>query len=194
MVRIMIFIMMIFSFVAYADRESIPKPYIVTQEGMFESYYFKMIPENFHFEDDNLVIDSEAYGRAFRLNYDGTEEELWSVSGWHANNVYLAGKEAVNLVRLGNWARGQAPENEDLAVAFYERGKLLKSYSTADLIEKPDSVKLSVSHYQWKLSSNLARNNKYFYIETVENITYKFDVSTGEIVDVKLPNKQLNRD
>lgn len=187
MIRTLIFTLMMFSFVVHADSEMLPRPYLVTQEGMFESYYFKMIPENFHFDDEKLVIDSEAYGKAFRLNYDGTEVELWSVSGWYANKVYLAGKKAINLVRLGNWARGQAPKSADLAVAFYENGKPLKSYSTADLINKPDSVIQSVSHYQWKLSSNLTRNNKYLYIETVENITYKFDVSTGEILDVKSP-------
>ncbi len=183
----LLLVIAIISSASRADSEIMPRPYIVTQSGLFESYYFKMIPQVFHFEGDEIVIDSEAWGKAYRLNIDGTETELWSVSGWYSNKVYLTGENAKNLVRLGNWARGQKPKKEDLAVAFYEQGNLLRSYSTADLIKNPNSVKQSISHYQWQLSENLERNNKYFYIETVEKITYKFDVSSGEIVDVKHP-------
>ena len=60
-------------------------------------------------------------------------------------------------MRIGPWHRGERPQRDHLAVAFYKNGRLLKSYSTLDIIETSDlddtgqfrdeSVSVSVSHY-----------------------------------------------
>lgn len=156
-----------------ADSPAPMLPKVTTsKQGMI---WFKMIP----------VYDRgrSGYGVAYRLGKNGESTELWRVKGWYAFKVYLS-NDGKYLVRLGNWAEGQAPAADDLAVAFYKNGKELKRYSTADLIEDKNSVIRSISHYQWKRHNKgypkLDWDNE-FLLHTIEDKLYHFDSRTGEI-------------
>ena len=75
---------------------------------------------------------------------------LEDVYDWYSGEVYLAGTSKGTLVaRVSSSFRGHEPKQEDLALGFYCRGKLLKAYSAPDLTKGQQSVQASVSHYQW---------------------------------------------
>ena len=188
MVRCMILFFLCISFSAKSDKEAPAKPFIITQDNLFETFYFKMIPEKSHYENGKLIVEKEAWGKAFRLNDDGSDTELWSVYGWYSHQIFLAGESANNLVRIGNWSRGSEPEPDDLAIAFYQDGKLVKSYSTNDLIKDKTKVDVSVSHYRWLDSHKMSWFKDHFTVKTLEGFTYKFNISSGEIVELTLPN------
>lgn len=124
---------------------------------------------------------AQASGAMYALQ-GGSRKLLWQVKGWYAPQVFVpAGGQY--LVRLGNWPNGCGAKAEDLAVAFYKQGKLLKSWSTADLLQNPHSVKCTVSHYFWsnQIKGLLPGKTPLFALETIEKRLLIFNVLTGEL-------------
>ncbi len=163
-----------------ADSPKPPFPFIVTAaDGTF---FFKMLPGP----------SGAGLGIACRLLQDGSSEELWRTEGWYSFEVFLS-REATFLVAMGPWNDGQEPKKEDLAVSFFHQGKLLKRYSTLDLVKDKSKVKASKSHYRW-LARDLEEipgqdpearprlcGDGTFRLKTCDGILYVFDLSTGEI-------------
>ena len=169
----------------WADSPVRPIPYV--KPSTYGSFYFKMIPEFESYENGEYKIVSPAHGVAYELLENGDSKELWNVRGWYDFEVYLS-NEAEYLVRMGNWASGKEPSKEDLAVAFYHKGTLLKKYSTADLIKRKRNVDRTVSHYFWRSDGQEFPKMEYegkFLLKTIENRLYTFDISTGEIIGEK---------
>lgn len=152
--------------------------------AMRAPYYFTMLPAQYDYKEGDYEETAPARGVAYRLEEDGNSASLWEVEGWYATTVYLAAN-GTHLIRMGNWPEGNVPEQDDLAVAFYKEGELLKSYSTADLVGNPNNVRPESDHYFW-----LARDENYpeltysnhFLLKTIENKIFEFDISTGDII------------
>ena len=163
------------------DLEFQPRPYVVaTSDG---AYFFKMSPDP-EAPDDR----DKGFGYAFKPEVGRDNVQLWSTSGWYADQVFLA-RDGKHLVRLGNWPRGSEPSKADLAVGFYESGQLLKSYSTAELIRDPSRVPRTVSHYSFlgepapsfASEPTLVQDALTFRLVTSDGIEYIFDVMSGSI-------------
>lgn len=137
----------------------------------------------------------EPFGIAYEVKENGDLQELWRVEGWYAFKTFLS-NDGRYLVRMGDWAIGKAPSKHNLAVAFYDKGKLVAEYSTADLVKDKTKVFVSTSHYMW-LAHEVAsiRPNRtimgqqplpyldsenFFHLKTCDGISYKFDVRTGD--------------
>jgi hypothetical protein len=167
-------------------------PYVATSpSGMC---YFEMIPPRV-----SNGVRKEASGVAYRLSRDGSSKELWQTDGWYSLKVFLS-EDGSYLVRMGPWNLGQEPSKNDLAVAFYKDGNLLKQYSTTDLVKDKTKVVRSASHYAW-LASDIQREKQIFsgkkihdeesepslfldntlHLKTCDDIVYIFDVKTGDI-------------
>lgn len=160
-----------------SDEESSPYPYITLAKG--GGFYFKMLPDStsqFPFDRDS------GFGTAYRVTFNNCDEKIWSVEGWYAFSTCLT-RDGQYLVRLGNWPRGDGPSHDDLAVAFYQSGKLLKAYSTRDLIVDDSKVEISVSHYEFlKGTPCFSEQSGYFFeLETIDGVRYTFDVRNGKI-------------
>ncbi len=175
-----------------ADEEIAPRP-LSFSGGNFSDAVFTILPPKY---DDSRKVVKEPFGVAYRLDSDGNLNELYRTKGWYAFQVYLS-PSGRYLVRMGPWNRGRRPDKDDLALAIYDNGILLKSYSTADLVKDHDKVEASVSHYSWQASS-LIDNGQYsagerfkmipnlgynslFEIHTIDGWTYTFDVTNGQI-------------
>jgi hypothetical protein len=163
------------------DLEFQPRPYVVaTSDG---AYFFKMSPDPE--EPDNR---DKGFGYAFKPEVGRDNTQLWSTSGWYADQVFLA-RDGKHLVRLGNWPRGSEPSKSDLALGFYESGQLLKSYSTAELIRDPSRVIRTASHYGYlgdvapgfASEPTLLADTLAFRLVTCDGIEYLFDAVTGNI-------------
>ncbi len=169
---------------SFADSPAMPTPKVtVSNSG---EYYFKMIPNNYSYENSKYIEDTKAFGKAYRLNDNGESEELWSVSDWYAFNVFIS-DDGKYLVRIGNWPDGHEPDNDDLGVAFYYLGSEIKKYSTQDLIEDKSYVQSTVSHYFWldndKSYPRLDWYSHIFELKTIEGKVIRFNIATGDVVE-----------
>ena len=138
------------------DSEGIQRPYVIAVKDGWDpvlgdkSYYFKMSPEPSDTQNRDAGV-----GFAFEVQTGPTDKLLWKTAGWFAWQVFLA-RDGRHMIRLGGWPRGDKPKAEDLAIAFYDAGVLVKSYSTLDLIKDAAAVPKSVSHYQFLGSGRTA--------------------------------------
>lgn len=141
-------------------------------------------------------IPAEDFGsKGKTLVYHVTKgrDELEDTYDWYATTVYLAGTGGgTSLVRMGPWSEGHEPNGEQLALAFYWHGKLLKQYSTLEIAKSRENVRRTVSHYEWKkrvigycwLKSDAARVLVYgFALETIDGRVLGFDVKTGKLME-----------
>ncbi len=172
---------------AMADREMAPYPYVVSGQAAGR-HYFRMLPAT----DPSQV----GVGTMLRVGQDG-DEVLWKVEGWYARRCFVhEGATGPVLIRLGNWPRGRAPAKEHLGLAFYRDGRLLKEYSTADLVKDPGKVEASVSHYpflDWDKPPRLAHESGpdgwrwVFSLVSADGVLWRFDPETGEVLPAKAP-------
>lgn len=176
---------------AFADSPATPIPLVFSNENGSD-VYFTMVPAKY---GKDYKIEREAFGIAYKLDAEGKSTELYRTVGWYSFEVFIS-RDGRYLVRMGPWSAGHEPEEKDLAVAFYQDGKLLKQYSTADLVKDKSKVVASVSHYFWlapsptdraitkvdrlKLRLHLDYDN-IFKLHTIDGWTYSFDATTGKI-------------
>lgn len=161
--------------------------------------YFRMIPRA------NTGLDwRDGYGIAYRVKPDGSDQELWRTEGWYSDEVFLS-DDGRSLVAMGPWNWGDAPKREDVAVSFFRDGKLLKRYSTADLVKDTSKILKSVSHYQWLARSTEGKplfgtsdpeaqvhiSRSMFYLKTCDGILYEFELTTGNINSQRQAKKGL---
>ena len=128
--------------------------------------------------------------KIYRVGED--QDVLEHTYDWYAAQVYLSGaNKKTSVVRFGPWSQGHEANTNDLALAFYYDGRLLKSYSTLDIAGKPNNVTHSVSHYTWRQGIRgygwlKSASSKYliygFTLKTIDGRTLCFNVQTGELV------------
>ena len=105
--------------------------------------YAKSIPDEISGEKGHTTV----------LQVGATQDTPGETFPWYAQrifvlcNVWRHGRNENTVVRIGPWPDGFKANKQDLAIQFYVAGKLVKSYSTLDIAQKPDNVFASVSHY-----------------------------------------------
>jgi hypothetical protein len=172
-VIMVIFLILSIASVSWSDSEVPPYPYVTVAE--YGRYYFKMIPDTQHDRE-------KGSGICFEVTADELDKIIWKTKGWYSFETFLS-HDGKYLIRMGNWPRGNELSDDHLAVSFYKKGQLLKSYSTKDLVKNPTKIDRSVSHYFWKKDRPILNTNEYrFKIITVDNIEYIFDIVSGKII------------
>lgn len=165
-----------------ADSPAAPRPWVATSEH--GDFFFKMVPPKWKEEGDKYVVEREPFGVTYKISDDGKFEEVWRTEGWYTFEGYLC-EDGRYFVRFGPWASDQE-NHTDLAIGFYDRGKLLKEYQVKELIRKPDLLEDSVSHYMWRPATQTKPNGFYggtFHLVMIDKTTYSFDYETGEIIN-----------
>lgn len=177
-----------------ADSEAGPISWIATSE--WGNAMFKMVAPKWGKKGDDHVVVREPFGVAYEIDEEGELKELWRTQGWHSPELFLS-DEGRYLVRMGPWARDQE-NHTDLAVAFYDRGVLLKEYRVCDLLKDADKAEDSVSHYMWRPEEQseatgfkreggaLLPTDKEppltFHLVMIDKTAYRFDVATGKVL------------
>jgi hypothetical protein len=179
-----------------ADQPAEPTTWMMVSEN--QEYCFRMVPEKYHFKDEKKVVDRKAFGIASEMGKDGSLKDLWRVEGWYCFSGYLS-NDGRYFVRMGPWASDQE-NHTDLAVAFYDRGELLKEYRVKDLIKDATTLDHSVSHYQWmpeKQSKPTGLvdpwSSKLFHLVMIDHTIYDFDFTTGKISKTGVDKRALSR-
>jgi hypothetical protein len=163
----------------------------------FGSSIFTMAQRQYG-EDSKL---KKALGVAYLVQWDGSLKELYRTEGWYSSEVYIS-RDGQYLVRMGDIGFGSKPRKDDLAVAFYHNGKLLKEYSTADLITDHSKIIATdygeYKAYYWRYLGPRKMNgeitevdlfkyrlqldkNNIFKLYTIDGWTYIFDATKGVI-------------
>ena len=189
---ILAFVGLLCSLPSSADQPEFPYAYVASSPG--GRFYFRMVPTV-----EGSVDRSDGFGIAYRVGNDESDEILWRTEGWYSFEVFLS-FDGRCLVAMGPWNGGSRPSNDHLALAFYRDGKLLREYSTADLVEDGSKVTTSASHYTWLARdawvppSDPDPNHEprfvrpvIFELTTVDGIVYRFDATSGAIVEKKKP-------
>jgi hypothetical protein len=143
-------------------------------------YYAKCIPTE--------TFGTNGVTRVYRVEKE--QDVLVHTYDWYSPNMYVSGaNRKVSIVRFGHWSTGHQASSNDLALALYYDGKMLKSYSTLDIAGQPENVQTSVSHYTWckrivgygHYALPPSANSIYgFGIETLDGRKLCFNVTTGE--------------
>jgi hypothetical protein len=195
LIAVSLLIAAVLSPAARADSFRAPYPHAVTSAN--GRYVFKMVPSR-----EEAFVHEESppgAGIAYRVNADGELTEIWKTSGWYSRDIFL-GSDGATLVRLGASMSGDGPSRDHVGVAFYREGKLLKSYSTAELIKDRTKVSVTASHYEWlpglagfapghlgaEDAPTLHDAASRFSLTTIDDRRYHFDVTTGEIAEVEI--------
>lgn len=166
-------LLLAFSSTGGADDEALPVPYVTAAPN--GHFYFKMIP-------DSPLDREKGRGICYQVLGERNDQIFWETSGWYSSRVYLT-HDGKSLVRFGNWPRGHELSDDHVAIAFYFAGKLIKSYSTKDLVKDPQKIQTSMSHYYWHKGSPEIEVYRYqFTLTTIDNIEYVFDIKTGNII------------
>lgn len=171
---------------AYADQEASNVPIIrINQWG---SCYAKSVPSELYGSKGTTKVYSVQPGEdSLRHTFDWYSQQIYLECGVGRPNEQLG----ISVVRFGLWARGAKATVEQMALAFYFRGQLVKQYSTLDIAGSLDNVSRSRSHYSVIRRIDGYRQQKSnFY--TFEILTYDgrlvvFDPTTGAILSAKKP-------
>ncbi|PTX98633.1 hypothetical protein [Opitutus sp. ER46] len=133
-------------------------------------------------------------GTVYLVARNGDISQLWRTHGWYAAEVFLT-NDGEFLVRLGgspdHTTQGAAP----LAVAFYRRGRLLKQYTVEDLVRDPKNVAALSSADGWRADRDRSgpvrapapalHLEREFHVTTIDGTFYRFDVTTGAIIEAR---------
>jgi len=183
---------------------------VVTANG---KYIFIMHPvpakDRFYKGRDKALL--KEYPETGLYTNDQHKTLLWSVD-WYAQ-VFVS-SDGKHLIRMGGWPRGsplnRRPEGKfdpvemfikvhnqepvgpsvnpealsQLAIAFYDRGTLIKEYSIGDLIRKPAELPESVSHFSWSKKISYDDKNGKIGVTTQDGQVFTFDLN-GHILHRK---------
>jgi hypothetical protein len=139
---------------------------------------------------DSAVIDGiqdkgirAKYAKSGLYEMGDTGQAIWTVD-WYALEVDST-PDGKHLVRWGPWPSIEG--YDELALAFYENGVLLRSYPVRDLVAEPQKLPRTASHLAWKAESEFNAENGELYVRTENDEEYLFDVTTGDPIEKRRP-------
>jgi hypothetical protein len=181
---------------AFADKPAPPTTYKKLSTNA--QYVFVMIsPEPLEKEvkgwiktkaDEILAIRS-TYTNSGLYKNDGSNKPLWTVN-WYSFNVVVPA-DGVHLVSFGPWPTAgksgfdNPVTKSDLrqtALLFFANGKELRHYYIEELVDRPNLLPRSVSHYMWHKSSSVLGAQQEFELFTHDGNRILFDLKTGKIL------------
>jgi len=165
-----------------ADDEEQPVNWVPTSVN--GDFFFQMVPPTRRKEGDKYTVYREPSGVAYKISKEWKSQELWRTQGWYTFKGYLS-TDRQYFVRFGPRAIDKK-KHSDLALAFYDNGKLIKQYEVRELIKKPDLLEESEYNYMWQpqvQSEPDGFKGKTFHLVMIDKTTYTFNYTTGEILE-----------
>lgn len=108
----------------------------------------------------------------------GSETKLWEMRG-HRRVVFLSDRpDYLVSVYQGETLLSIKHSADEVMLAFYRRGELLRAVTLGEVIQHPAKLPRTVSHLRWAESLGLSDGDR-FRLLTAEGREYLFDVTTG---------------
>jgi hypothetical protein len=117
----------------------------------------------------------------------GSAAPIWTAP-WTGRDGWTVSNDGRFLVRWNIFGDGAYSYGGELSwgLKLYDRGKEIKSYDVAQLVDYPSLMPYTTSdwHRQWigDGGDNPTIRNNEFLFETSTHETYRFDLTTGEVV------------
>jgi hypothetical protein len=168
----------------FADWPNTPEPWVKASDN--GRSLFKMVPERITGEKPG---GRKASGIAYGLSDGGELKELWRAEGWYGYRGHIS-DDGRYLVLLGPPAQ-EGTIATDLAIAFYDRGKLVKEYTVGALLKDEEALVRTTSKYIWEPERQTQPTGFYpgmgshFHLVMADKTTYAFEVATGAIVSTE---------
>jgi len=172
----------------FADEEVAPYAWEVKSAN--GTYLFKMSPPDIDYKHSKFIEKKLASTIVYKLTESGKQVEIWKAQGWYHFEGMIS-PDGRYFVGFGPWA-SDFENHSDLAIAFYDRGKLIKSYKVNQLIKNMEALEYSVSHYRWRPDKQTKPNgfyDKVFHMVMIDKTAYDFNFTTGDIIRTDIDSK-----
>lgn len=116
----------------------------------------------------------------------GPAKALWTVN-WYAPQVHVS-SDGKHLVRIGRKALSsinKQPDMTQLALAFYENGKVLSKYLIEDLVQDPNRLTKSGDSFLWSKRIAFDDASGRLSVTLVTGQDVVFNVKSGKIISIK---------
>ncbi len=125
--------------------------------------------------------DGEAYSVSGMYKNDGSVELLWQIE-YLGNSVLITqdGRYLANLTY-------STYSLDDMAVTFYDRGKLIKSLKVSEFIIPSDEPDPGMAGYAWNLEVAFDDKRGLLRITTLGRDLLYFSMATGQLVEAPGP-------
>lgn len=124
----------------------------------------------------------------------GDRKALWTVN-WYASQVHVA-SDGKYLVRVGRKALpsiNKQPDMAQLALAFYENGKVLSKYLIEDLVQDPNKLAKSDNSFLWAKRIAFDDASGRLTVTLVTGQDVAFNVRSGKIILIKARAAKRNK-
>ncbi len=160
-----------------------PDPYPQIKASAVGNFYTKSLK----IDTDDEPLTNRKKGNTLVYQVVKGKDVLLDTYDWYEYNIYLNQRD---LVRVGTWGKGENPNENDLAIGFYREGKMLKEYSTIEIVDlaykNKKNVEIMNSHYQviqYSMGFQSINSSDYsFDVKTHEGTTLSFDPTTGDLI------------
>lgn len=168
-------------FVEYA----LPTPYVAT--SYHGRCFVVMVPRNAHTASSPKVVP---HCIAYMIKSDGSFSQIWEVSGYFSNKVYLSdcGKFLIQI----DPGRHVKMDIEQVGIKFFKNGKLTMKYSLKEILDLRDISPKRALRYSWYDSKSTHISANTFYLVTHEGTKYAFDLMTGKMLWKTTPNQRVD--
>jgi len=148
-------------------------------------YLFVMLAKG---RNSGVSIDTlkKKYTHSGLYRIGAGKKALWTVN-WYAARVHVS-SDGKYLVRVGRKAANsinKQPDMSQLALAFYENGKVLNKYLIEDLIQDPNRLAKSGDSFLWEKRIAFDDASGRLAVTLVTGQDVMFNVRSGKIISIK---------
>ena len=170
-----------------ADSPTEETPYQIEFESgnkIFYMYPCYMSDENGELDKSwlksGLYYNTEPHENIYLIN-----SEYTSVKYYFYESELVFSDDGIYFATMPWSYRGDPGKPDGSAIEFYKNGKFVNKYVVADLVENNSKLEYSVSHVTWEKRENrhFDAENNILSVTTKDDIVYKFDLVTGNIID-----------
>jgi hypothetical protein len=117
----------------------------------------------------------------------GIDEKISSQKAYISN-------DGNHIVLINDWPL-QPVSDSIVLVAFYEKGKLVKSYGLSDIFQCGYNVTTSISHFSWLMEdAKLNYTTNKLSLNTLELKYFEFNLKNGDLIKARKNKKLKNND
>ena len=117
----------------------------------------------------------------------GLTEPVWEADWYGQHGLVVLSQDGRYAVSINLFGDGQYPTGPtSWGIKFYDRGVEIKRHDVAELVDYPSLMEFTTTdwHFLW-IDDSVPQplDGRYFTLRTSTRATFRFDITTGEIVE-----------